>query len=238
MARKFGKWLGGTMGWAFGGPIGALVGFSLGYLWDNATLEAKTVSTARESDFTISLLVLAAAVMKADQRVLRSELDFVKRFLVAQFGAERAGQQLLALKDLLERDIALAPVCHQIREHMSHPQRLQLLHFLAGIASADGEPSVSEWHVLQQIANYLHISRGDLESISAMFAADDGRYYRILEIPETATADEIKAAYRKMAKKYHPDRLGDVDEEVRKSATEKFRQVQEAYEKLTQKKNT
>src|SRR5919204_361881 len=53
-------------------------------------------------------------------------------------------------------------------------------------------------------------------------------YYEVLGVPRTATADDIKKAYRKLARKYHPDvNLGDA------SAEEKFKQVGEAYEVLS-----
>ena len=237
MAKKYGKWLGGALGWAFGGPIGGLVGFSLGYLWDNATLDANiprdtSGAQTHPGDFAVSLLVLSAAVMKADQRILKSELSYVKRFLVNQFGEQKALELLRVLKDLVQRDIPLAPVCQQISAHMSHAQRLQLIHFLLGIANADGHLHDQEWEVVQQIAHYLRISSSDLDSLEAMYDRDDKRWYRILEIEPGASQDEIKSAYRKMAKKYHPDRLGDVGEDVRKAGEEKFRQVKEAYDKL------
>lgn len=237
MGSKYAKWLGGALGWAFGGPIGGLVGFSLGYLWQNATLEvgpAKDPSGGHthQGDFAISLLVLAAEVMRADDRVLKSELNYIKRFLVAQFGKDKSVELLRVLKDLLQRDIDLAPVCRQIVGFMNHAQRLQLVHFLVGVANADGELHKKEWEVVSRIARLLLISEKDLLSLEAMYEVDTDRYYRILEIEPNATAQEIKVAYRKMAKKYHPDKLGDVGEDVKKAAEEKFRQVQQAYEKL------
>lgn len=244
MAEKFGKWLGGILGWGIAGPIGGLVGFSLGYLWDSATLPARYIdgegqrrqhTRTHQGDFTVSLLVLSAAVMKADERVLKSELNYVKAFLRQQFGEEKSLELLRVLRDLLERDIPLAPVCRQIRTHMSHPQRLQLMHFLLGIANSDGELHAREWEMIRLIAGYLYINPKDLESIGAMYQVDKDRYYRILEIESEASEEEIKTAYRKMAKKYHPDRLGEVGDDVRKAAEEKFHQVQEAYEQLTKK---
>jgi len=244
MAEKFAKWVGGAIGWALGGPIGGLIGFSLGYLWDNATLLPVTREQSREryrgsrthqGDFTVSLLVLSAAVMKADEKVLKSELNYVRAFLLQQFGEAKTTELLRVLRDLLQRDIPLEPVCAQIKTFMSHPQRLQLVHFLIGIANADGTFHKDEWAVIRTIASHLGVSRADLESMEAMYGMATDRYYRILEIHETATKEEIKVAYRKMAKKYHPDRLGDVGEDVRSAAVEKFRQVQGAYDKLMNK---
>ncbi|HAQ69793.1 TerB family tellurite resistance protein [Salibacteraceae bacterium] len=237
MGSKYAKWLGGALGWTFGGPIGGLVGFSLGYLWQNATLEVNPSGDhsgrqTHQGDFAISLLVLASEIMRADDKVLKSELNYVKRFLIAQFGDDKSKELLRVLKDLLQRDIDLVPVCKQIVGFMSHAQRLQLVHFLIGIANADGELHKKEWELVKRIAGLLLISRKDLISLEAMYEIDADRYYRILEIEPNATADEIKTAYRKMAKKYHPDKLGDVGEDVLKAAEEKFRQVQEAYEKL------
>ncbi len=58
--------------------------------------------------------------------------------------------------------------------------------------------------------------------------ADKRDYYEVLGISKTATADEIKSAYRKLAKKYHPD-LNPGD----KAAEEKFKEIGEAYEILS-----
>jgi len=206
-------------------------------LWQNATLEVNPIgdhsgSQTHQGDFTISLLVLAAEVMRADDKVLKSELNYIKRFLVAQFGEEKSKELLRVLRDLLQRDIDLVPVCKQIVGFMNHAQRLQLVHFLVGIANADGELHQKEWELVSRIARLLLISEKDLLSLEAMYDQDKDRYYRILEIEPDAEPQEIKAAYRKMAKKYHPDKLGDVGEDVKKASEEKFRQVQEAYEKL------
>jgi DnaJ like chaperone protein len=56
--------------------------------------------------------------------------------------------------------------------------------------------------------------------------------YKSLEIEPSATDEEIKKAYRRMAKKYHPDKVNELGEDVKKSATEKFRSINEAYESL------
>lgn len=237
------KWVGGVVGWAFAGPIGAVIGYGLGYLWDNATLEPNTNegqlgSQTQEGDFNIVLLVLSAAVMKADGRVLKSELSYVKDFLQRNFGAEKSQELLKVLKGILDQDIDVRGVCIQIKGHMSHAQRLQLVHFLIGIAKADGNVDESETHVLKQIATYLNISFQDYSSMDAMYKSSPTAkdYFTVLELDEGADEKEVKSAYRKLVKKYHPDRLGDVGDDVKEAAAEKFRKVQEAYEFLSEQK--
>lgn len=105
---KFGKWIGGGLGWAFGGPIGALIGFGIGSLIDGASYEVvyqKGSQSVRStpSDFKVSLLVLMAIIMKADKKLLNSELDYVKRFLVRQYGEREAKEQLLTFREILKK---------------------------------------------------------------------------------------------------------------------------------------
>jgi DnaJ like chaperone protein len=78
----------------------------------------------------MSLLVLIAAMLKADGKIMRSELDYVKKFLIQNFGAQGAKDALVMLKDLLKQDIPVQDVCEQISGHVNYSSRLQLLHFL------------------------------------------------------------------------------------------------------------
>lgn len=234
---KFAKWIGGGLGWAFGGPIGMALGFAVGSMIDNARVEVSTTGSSsryhtQAGDFGVSLLILAAAVMKADGKVMKSELNYVKQFFTRQFGEAKTAEFMKVLQGVLKQNINLHEVCGQIRYNMQHPMRLQLLHFLFGIAQADGTVDQNEVRVIEQIASYLGLSKADYESIQAMFYKSADSAYKILEIDENATATDIKKAYRKMAVKYHPDKVSDAGEEVQKAAKEKFQKVQEAYETL------
>jgi DnaJ like chaperone protein len=234
---KYGKWLAGGLGWAFGGPIGGILGFVLGSVYDNSediTVQQQSgrVGTSRSGDFAASLLVLTAAVMKADNRILKAELDFVKVFFLRQFGEHYAKEQMLVLREILKQEIPLRDVCIQIKQHIDHPSRLQLLHYLFGISMADGEVHPLEVKVIEQIASYLGISDADFGSIKAMFVKDRKASYHILEIEPEATDDEVKKAYRRMALKYHPDKVMHLGEEFQKAAHEKFQKVNEAFQQI------
>ena len=110
----YGSWIGGAIGWAFGGPIGAVMGFAFGKMFSDGSLSREGAGTASASrnrqstqagDFSIALLVLSAAVMKADDRILQSELDYVKEFLRKNFGEAKADQLTLLLRDVLKQSI-------------------------------------------------------------------------------------------------------------------------------------
>ncbi|MCB0473107.1 MAG: TerB family tellurite resistance protein [Flavobacteriaceae bacterium] len=237
---SFSKWIGGALGWSVGGPIGAILGFVLGSLVDGFSeadvKQFKHTNTGTEAgDFEISLLVLAAVVIKADGKVNRSELDFVRSSFVSMYGKERANGAFKLFNGIVKKNtISTRQVCMQIRQHMAHPSRLQLLHFLFSIANADGHISESELSVISQIAGYLYINQRDFDSIKAMFYSTSESYdpYTVLEIEKNATNEEVKAAYRKMAKKHHPDKLRHLGEDHIKGAEEKFRQIQKAYERI------
>ena len=240
---SFGKWIGGGLGWAFGGPMGALIGFTLGSMFDGSvsidTSQSLGQNSTTEGDFKMSLLVLMACIMKADGKVDKSELAIVKKFLVANFGERGALEALHILKNLLEQEINETEVAMQISQNLNYSSKLELLHLLFNIAYADGEVVASELSTILRIANVFRIERLDFESIKApyMKQVDRNWAYKSLEIEPNATKEEIKKAYRNMAKKYHPDKVNDLGEEVKKSATEKFRSINEAYESLKKQRD-
>ena len=231
---KYGKWIGGGLGWALMGPLGGVLGFVVGSMFDKpgGSTQQRVFSGTTHGDFTMSLLVLVAAVMKADGKVLKSELDYVKQYFIQNFGPAASQEAMLYLRDLLNQQIPLRDVSTQIRGRLDHASRLQLLHVLFGVSRADGMVHPEEIRIIEQIAAYLGISSKDLESIKSMFVEDTNAAYKILEIEKTSTNDDVKKAYRKLANKYHPDKVSYLGEDIRKAAGEKFRKVKDAYDAI------
>lgn len=230
--RKYGKWIGGGLGWALLGPLGGVLGFVVGSMFDRSDGQQRVFSGTTHGDFTMSLLTLTAAVMKADGRILKSELEYVREYFSKSFGPAASQEAMLYLRDLLKQEIPLRDVCYQIKHRLDHSSRLQLLHFLFGVSKADGKVHPREVEIIEKIAGYLGISAKDMGSIKAMFYEDTDAAYRVLEIEASVKDDEVKKAYRKMANKYHPDKVAYLGEDIRKAAGEKFRKVKNAYETI------
>lgn len=270
----FAKWLLGGLGWSLGGPIGALIGFYIGKSFEpkdggsrdfaGSTRQHRYYNTGTQDDVNVALTVLIAAVMKADGEVKRSELDYVKQFLLKNYGEENGNYLLHLLRDLVkpEAKIDIKAICAQVKYNTDYTTRYHIVDFLFGLAQADGEYADAENQVLHSIASNLGINSGDYASIYNRHVAggyrqssDNYSYYRrnygsnyssgseygspgkpdpyeVLGINPTASDDEIKKAYRRLAMKYHPDKVEGMGEEVKKQAEEQFKKINEAYETL------
>ena len=190
-------------------------------------------SSVSPADFELNLLSLCSVVIKADGKVSQSEMDYVQRYFVSTYGKEKANAIFRTFNEVIKkREISTQRICDYMNLRTRVEVRLQLIHFLFGIAQADGSVSPAEINKIQEIAGYLRIGIQDFESIKAMFIKSADNAYKILEIEKSASDDEVKKAYRTMAKKYHPDRVNNEDEAIKKGAEEKFKEVQIAYETI------
>jgi len=229
MAR-FGRWIGGGLGFVMGGPIGALFGFAIGSVIDNVKVKKLEGGSATQGDFTLSLLALIAVVLKADGKVLKSELAYVKQFLIQNFGEQNSKELLQLLKGALDKDINIKEIAYDIKANMQYEGRHQIVHFLLGLALADGEFHPKEKQIIEQICVLLGITPNDQRSLFAMFVKDTESAYKILGLSKSANDNEIKKAYRSMAKQHHPDKVAHLGDDVKEKAKEKFQQIQQAYE--------
>ena len=209
------------LGWAFGGPLGGIIGYAIGALFSGngprvirSQVEDTFGNTEEKRDFNVTLLVLSAAVMKADGNVKRSELDYVKRFFLQNFGQERAENYVKMLREILEKEYNLYEISQQVGRYMDYSSRLQLLHYLFGIADADGRVSPEELSVINTISDYMGITNSDFQSVKAMFIKETDSAYKILGVDANATDEEVKKAYREMAKKNHPDLVSNLGEKI------------------------
>lgn len=266
-----GKWIGSALGWILSGGnvLGAIAGYCIGSLLSDATSTAErdngfngNGNTFRNdysdtqfnqrpfeedrNSFLFSMLVLSSYIIKADGKIMHSEMNCVRNFLRNNFGeqAVRQGEDiLLKLFEMQKQQGAttfketIRKSCVEISFHMNIGQRLQLLDYLIIIAKVDGTVSPEEVYALKEVATYLGLSAQDVDSMLNMEASSNQQIglneaYKILGILPNATNDEVKAAYRKMALKHHPDRVSTLGDDIREAAEKKFQEINNAKERI------
>ncbi len=243
-----GTFIGAGLGWVLGGPIGAILGGVLGSQVDGDSNQMFNTQGSRRpqnrmGDMMASLLVLFGYVTRADGQVMSSEVRYVKKFLVHNFGTDFARDMMQMYKDIVNQHYPIEPVCRQIRSNVPYNERLELLHLLYGTARADGSLNQAELNAIQEIADAMSINLQDQRSIRAMFtggrsygksrqsaAAPRENAYEVLGVNKNASDEEVKNAYRKLARKYHPDKVSHLGKEFTSLAEEKFKAINDAYQ--------
>lgn len=264
-----GKWIGGFLGFINAGPLGALAGIALGALFDMGLDRVNQPGTNSENinneydnndfsptgnrqntsnyyegqrnSFLFSLLVLASYVIRADGRVMHSEMETLRHFLRNNFGrlAVEQGEQIIL--NLFEQQKRMGlhqfreiihESCMQIGINMDYSQRLQLLNFLTMLAKADGEVAVVEIEALRNIAVWMGLNATEADTMLNLKKDDINSAYKVLAVSPSATDEEIKKAYRKMALQHHPDRVAALGEDIRLAAEKKFQEINDAKEKI------
>ncbi len=235
------KFLLAIVGFLYFRWAGALFGYIIGIVVERMVKAVKQPSQQANdrqyhysshisnNPFLYSLLVLTAEILRANGKVLRAELDFVKRFYVANFGIETTREALIQLKELLKQNLPLNEAAAKV-SLLDYSSKLQLLHFLFGIAQADGYIDNEELNVLERIARLIGLTQADFTSAKALFVKNNHWAYDVLEISPEATDEETKKAFRNMAIKHHPDKVAHQGEAVQKAAAEKMKRINEAYE--------
>lgn len=249
------KWIGGIIGFMAGGPLGALAGYAIGALFDTDISTANNQYgneqqaegynyAGQRNSFLFSMLVMASYIIKADGRIMHSEMEFVRRFLRTTFGetAVSEGEQILLnlfeqSKEMDRRDPlafknTIRDCGQQIAANLTYEERLQLLVFLVEISKSDGHVCPKEVEALKEVAAYMGLSVSEVESMLNLGGDSLEEAYKVLEVEPTASNEEVRAAYRRLALKHHPDRVATLGEDIKKAAEEKFQSINNAKEKI------
>lgn len=217
--------------------------------------EAGRSSNSAEHFYRDALLKVMATAMKADGRVVRSELDVVKTVLVRQFGEDGAKSALLRLRELLQTNFDARTAAMNIGAMLPYADRLRIADVLCQIAEADGIITETEVQTVVNLSYYMGLSAADTQRIASRLRVNGGERgwsgnanggygqggtntgsatnaYATLGVKPDATNSEVKDAYRALVKKYHPDRYATKSAGEQAQAEQKFKEVQAAYEQV------
>lgn len=257
------KWIGGVLGFIISGgsPLAALAGYALGSLFDGGSVvmdsggydygqqgygrsygPSQQMDVGQRNSFLFSLLVLASYIIRADNKVMHSEMELLRRFLRTNFGEQAVTEGNEIVNKLFQkqkemdsqqpgayRNIVMQS-CQQIAANMTYEQRLQLLAFLAEIVKADGVVDGNEVQALRDVAQAMRLSPSEVDSLLNLSDSSTSleAAYKVLGVSPDATDDEVRKAYRTLALKHHPDRVATLGEDVRKAAEKKFQEINAA----------
>ena len=261
-----GKWIAGYLGWIVLGPIGGILGFLLGSFiessasggkedstdngqsygsqeWEQAQARSQQQSQAQgdRNSFLLSMLVMAAYIIRADERVMHSEMELVRNFLRQNFGEEAVQQGNHILMKLFEEEKSKGRVafrqtirqsCAEAARYLDYSGRLQLLNFLVMIAQADGHVDNREVDALKDVARWMQMKTSEVDSMLHMQGDTLDDAYRVLGVTPQATDEELRKAYRRLALEHHPDRVAKLGEDVRRAAEKKFQEINAAKERI------
>ncbi len=232
----WGKIIGGTAGFALGGPIGALAGLAVG-----AAVDAGVKAVQPETDatkhitFTIGVIALSAKMAKADGQVTREEVDAFKQvFRVPQQEMANVGKVF----DMARQHTAgFDAYAKQIADLMKDNRRVlgDILEALFFIAKADGHVHPNELNFIRAVAKIFGYAKAEIEElVYRHHGADPDCPYGILGVKPTIGDAELKKHYRNLVRENHPDTLiaSGVPSDLIAVATRRAAEINAAYDKV------
>ena len=236
----WGKIIGGATGFAFGGPIGALLGGVAGHAIDKIKTKKKLPeeTALKQIGFTIGVIVLSAKMAKADGKVTEDEIRAFKEKInipdneiknVAKLWDQAKkttdGFEIYArqIADLLEKNSSVLE---------------ELLKLLIIIALADGKITIPEIKYLKEVGNIFGFSKEDFERIYSSKSDVSADPYQILGVSRDASVDEIKQKWKQLAINHHPDRLisQGIPEDLIHKSTSRLKEINNAWDTIQNKR--
>lgn len=243
----FGKMTFGTLGLFFGGPLGAIIGMTLGHHLVDKKAEAEIGAGAgagagaplkseqAQAAYFVCIFSILGKLAKADGQVTQDELqvvdDFINGMKISEPEKQFAKQVFNEAKNSSYSIDDFASQFYQINSSQP-PVLLSFLDVLFRVAAADKVLHPAEEEALTRIKNIFHISDKQFSDIKSVYFSDVDRYYKILNCSADSSNDEIKKSYKKLVRDFHPDTIisKGLPEEFTEFASSRFREIQEAYE--------
>ena len=236
----WGKIIGGATGFAFGGPIGALLGGVAGHAIDKIKTKKKLPeeTALKQIGFTIGVIVLSAKMAKADGKVTEDEIRaFKEKINVPDSEIKNVAKLWDQAKKTTEGFEIYAKQIADLLEKNSSVLE-ELLKLLIIIALADGKITIPEIKYLKEVGNIFGFSEEDFERIYSSKSGVSSDPYQILGISRDASIDEIKQKWKQLAINHHPDRLisQGIPEDLIHKSTSRLKEINNAWDTIQNKR--
>jgi DnaJ like chaperone protein len=245
-----GKVIGGTIGLALAGPVGAVAGAVFGHMFDadgnqqvfpsNKTL---TPDERAQMTFFVASFSMLAKLAKADGSVVDSEITSVRRFMAddLKLNAQSMRAAEMIFKTALNSQQGFNDFAVQFYQQFhDQPQLLEMMvDILIRVSVADGQLNAIEEQLISSAVKIFNIRADMYQKIRLRHIQDSDKYYAILGCERKDSDEHIKQQYRKLVRDFHPDSIASkgLPEEFIKFATDKFREIQGAYEIIKKERN-
>ena len=236
----WGKILGGATGFAFGGPIGALLGGVAGHAIDKIKTKKKLPeeTALKQIGFTIGVIVLSAKMAKADGKVTEDEIRAFKEKINVPDNEIKNVAKLWdqAKKTTDGFQIYARQIANLLEKNSSVLE--ELLKLLIIIALADGKITIPEIKYLKEVGNIFGFSEEDFERIYSSKSGVSSDPYQILGVSRDASIDEIKQKWKQLAINHHPDRLisQGIPEDLIHKSTSRLKEINNAWDTIQNKR--
>jgi len=215
-------------------------------------------------DTGIAYLKFAIMIFKSDGKITASELARIEKYMGEEYDKEigKAAKNYV-MKNRLKR-YRIKEICFELP--LSLPYKLQFVYQLFALAYSDKELHAKEERIIFNISKAFNLKKGHYRNIKAMFEKAEkktsskhtssssyssrssyrsqnrffsGRSMAYLElgVSPNITNSELKDVYRKLAKKYHPDKWSNKSRAEQISAKEKFQKINNAYSLIKKLRN-
>lgn len=206
--------------------------------------------TETHNTFVFLLINILVKIAEIDGKVSREEEQTIQRFF--QHSLHYTQNQLYWVRELLREargsSVSLDSLLLEFKQKFAYEPRLIVLELIYQVLYSNTHVSEPELQMAREIAQYLEISSYDQRTVEAKYKGGytaapsaggrrESSYYEILGLQPGADFISVKNAYRKLSKKYHPDKVVHLGEEFRQVAEEKMKELNVAYQYLEKKLN-
>ncbi len=239
-----GKIVGGTIGFAFGGPLGAIAGAALGHAYDVGSGKVAEprifLSNVEETQFTffIAVFSMLSKLAKIDGRVSEEEIAAIEKFMDHDLNLDFKSKRLAIniFKATKKSDQTFQAFAHQFYNRFRYqPQLLHtMIDILLRVSAADGHINEREERLILDAVGIFNFSNVEYSNLRAKYEKKNHKYYAVLGCNRNDSIEQIKKQYRKLVFEYHPDKIASkgLPEEFTKLASDKFREIQESYDAI------